>query len=332
VGHSLGAGIAMMAACYFLIEPQYQSVWSNPNLNHKLRVVTVGGPRACCQSMQQQVDGVLRTLRKTDKVQVAQLTRDKDVVPTVPPELFGFRHLQQKMVYITKEDPATGVGHVIINPDLRQVIRKKKLNQLIQQNPYVLAPQIPYIEGPISGTEDANEDNDDIESSSDEEGQAESDTNMASSGNVDDRLNEDDPATLTEAEWLARYEKKVKLIPRAFRDHMPDFYLKPLLQRLSTDDPKAGTFANTQKNVTKTTDQDNTMETISNASEEDDVKDVDVAYQSLNSQSAESSVMELRSNRKIQPAVDRKRGGILGGFFLRRRGEKSNTAATSTAH
>jgi predicted alpha/beta-fold hydrolase len=68
VGHSLGAGIAMMVACYFIMEPHFPTIWRNNKLQHKLRVVTVGVPRACCQSMQERVDAVLRELRPTNIV------------------------------------------------------------------------------------------------------------------------------------------------------------------------------------------------------------------------------------------------------------------------
>ena len=57
-GHSLGAGIATMAACYFLFEHD----WAQ--LPHQLVVVTAGSPRACQDSMREHVHNKLTNLRE----------------------------------------------------------------------------------------------------------------------------------------------------------------------------------------------------------------------------------------------------------------------------
>jgi Lipase (class 3) len=315
VGHSLGAGIAMMGACYFLIEPKYQSLWRDPNLNQKLRVVTVGGPRACCQSMQAQVDAVLRDLRSTDKVQVAQLVRDKDCVPHMPHELFGFRHLREKVVFISKEDPVSGVGHIIVNPDPHQVIQKKQLKRLLEQNPKILASSEPKVDDSLVNANPVNDGIDIAESSSD------TDEEIAASPDDDSERSAAAEAiddNLSEAEWAARYEKKLKLIPRAFRDHMPDFYLKPLLYKLSLEAPSGSAGLNPSgiKNLDsvdldglKSADLDET----STASEEEDVP-----YQAFHSGSAESSVIESKSTKK---STTNGRKGFLGAIFRRNRGD-----------
>ena len=294
VGHSLGAGIAMMAACYFIMEPQYQQIWRNAESKHKLRVVTIGGPRACCQSMQEQVDGVIRELRPTNKVQVLQLVRDKDCVPTVPPEIFGFRHLREKTVYITKEDKTTGQAQVLINPDTHQVIRKKKFHQFLKEKPEVFAPYVGSNDTAMNDSTvvagDANvgdDDDDDIESVSDID-----DINHAvdESGQDKETTNFDD-ATMSEAEWIEKYNKKIKLIPRAFRDHMPDFYYQPLLSlhetltvQNSCNDGTTTKRTTTTSSSSKNRDHDDTATTTES---EDDTT---VPYQSLNSN--ESSVVE----------------------------------------
>jgi hypothetical protein len=288
VGHSLGAGIAMMAACYFIMEPQYQQIWRNSSLKHQLRVVTVGGPRACCQSMQEKVDSVIRELRPTNKVQVLQLVRDKDCVPTVPPEIFGFRHLQEKTVYITKEDKTTGISQVLINPDTRQVIRKKKFHQLLQEKPEVFAPYT------VTGSSNDNvvddnkdDDEDDIESVSDIEDINQPDATDATNNSTTDKeeatTNFDD-ATLTEAEWIEKYNKKIKLIPRVFRDHMPDFYYQPLLTLQETLMTHKTNDPSTTAAFTKNENDD----TATTESEEDAT--TTIPYQSLNSN--DSSILE----------------------------------------
>lgn len=291
VGHSLGAGIAMMAACYFIMESPYQQIWRNNELKHKLRVVTVGGPRACCQSMQEQVDSVIRELRPSNKVQVLQLVRDKDCVPTVPPELFGFRHLQEKTIYITKEDKTTDQGQVLINPDTRQVIRKKKFHQLLKEKPEVFAPYIGSTKDSIAEEEnnknndDGNEnddDDDDIESVSDTDDMQQTGIDQSVDDQVD-TTNLDDES-MSETEWIEKYNKKIKLIPRAFRDHMPDFYYQPLLtlQQQLQQQTKDGTTT-TNTNTLLKNDFNDTETTES----EDDTT---IPYQSLNSN--ESSIME----------------------------------------
>ena len=170
VGHSLGAGIATMAACYFLLEHDWE------NLPHKLVTVTAGSPRACCKSMQIRVDEELKKLRPLDKAVFARVVRDKDCVPSVPPAMFGFRHVG-KLVYITKD------GAILINPSLDSgnFIPKNTMTDVLDMNPQV---------------EDA------IETQEPEE---------------------------KDADEMTKYEKRVKMVPRSFRDHMPDFYLQPLI-------------------------------------------------------------------------------------------------------
>jgi Lipase (class 3) len=314
VGHSLGAGIAMMAACYFIMEPQYQQMWRNTASQHRLRVVTVGGPRACCQSMQEQVDTVLRELRPTNKVQVLQLVRDKDCVPTVPPELFGFRHLHEKTVYITKEDETTGQAHILINPDTRQVIHRKKFRQLLKEKPEVFAPYIVPTDAAallggnasnIKDVENNDGDDNDVESVSDME-------DLHATQNTDDKDTTDfDDTSMSEAEWIERYNHKIKMVPRAFRDHMPDFYYQPLItlqQTLQTNEAEkstGGKGASTAVNKGAVVD---TEETVTNSSECDE-EDAGVPYQSLNSH--ESSVCEV-------PISKPSRFHIFGGRWNRK--------------
>jgi len=85
VGHSLGAGIATLAACYFITEYD----WST--LPHSLVVVTGGSPRACLQSMKDTIDG--RMEKFGDKVRMYRVVKGNDAIATLPPTPWGFRHL-----------------------------------------------------------------------------------------------------------------------------------------------------------------------------------------------------------------------------------------------
>jgi hypothetical protein len=95
VGHSLGAGIATLAGCYFLMEYDWDT------LPHSLVNITAGSPRTCMRSMREVVDTELA--KKADKVTMMRIVRNKDVVTTVPPALLGFQHLG-RLVFITDKD------------------------------------------------------------------------------------------------------------------------------------------------------------------------------------------------------------------------------------
>lgn len=190
VGHSLGAGIANMATCYFLLEHD----WAN--LPQKVICVTAGSPRSVKNDMRDVIQEKMKTLRPLDKAVICRLVRDKDIVCTLPPAMFGFAHLD-KLVYISKP------GDVLINPtlDSSHVISAKEMAKL-------------------------KEDNDDTEAS---------DATGTSETQVQDEAR--DPEEPNQQEVKSKYEKKVSRIPRALRDHMPDFYLKPLIALMEQEHP-----------------------------------------------------------------------------------------------
>ena len=94
VGHSLGAGIATLAACYFLLEYDWNY------LPQKLVGVTAGSPRSCLSQMQELVDKEMA--KKSAKVKMLRVVRNKDVVATIPPTSLGFHHLG-RLVYIAED-------------------------------------------------------------------------------------------------------------------------------------------------------------------------------------------------------------------------------------
>jgi hypothetical protein len=164
VGHSLGAGIATLAACYFLTEYNWKL------LPQSLVVVTAGSPRACCESMKELIDFKRKVFGP--KVRMYRVVKGSDVVVTVPPKIFGFRHLidpikitdDGKIVLRTKEeDPET---------DLVGLSKFREGEALVENYDY---------------------------------------------HDLDDESN-------------VKYDSMVARIPKAMRDHMPDFYLKPLLK------------------------------------------------------------------------------------------------------
>ena len=168
VGHSLGAGIATLAACYFLLEYDWNT------LPHSLVGVTAGSPRSCLSQMKEIVDSELE--KKSSNTKMLRVVRNKDVVATVPPAILGFHHLG-RLVYIAED------GSIHFDSDSPE--QSADVDRVKES----AAKYVPRGEGETKSTADADQN---------EDGQ------------------------------LSKYEKKVNRIPKAFRDHMPDFYLTPM--------------------------------------------------------------------------------------------------------
>ena len=223
VGHSLGAGIATLAACYFLLERERYPWENNP---HKLRVVTAGGPRAATSQMQQMVDCRIKEVNSDhrnplgkNKIVFARVVRDKDVVPTVPPELLGFRHIPEGMVFLTKED-SQGKSRILINPNPKNVVSKRKLKKLVEENPRLLGSGIDPEVGSWTNAPSLEDSDPDAEGDDD---------------SVDDSLDGKDPPRTTYGEKIpatTSVDSQFRMIPRNVRDHMPQFYLNPVHAQL----------------------------------------------------------------------------------------------------
>lgn len=175
VGHSLGAGIATMAACYFLTEFDWL------NLPHKFVTVTAGSPRSVQETMQKRIHEEMKKLRDSDKAVIARIVRGKDTIASVPPSFLGFRHLE-KLVYITED------GQIIINPklDSDNVVDKGTMKELLSKFPFLA-------EG--------------------EAKQADNDTKTNKK----------------------KYAKLIGKVPSPLRDHMPEFYLEPLIKLIEKE-------------------------------------------------------------------------------------------------
>lgn len=161
VGHSLGAGIATLAGCYFLTEFD----WTK--MPQHLVNVTAGSPRACCESMKPMIDK--RREEMGSHARIYRVVKGKDCVVNVPPKSFGFRHLV---------DPVriTDVGEIVLH-----------------SSEVELDADIADLTTKVAGSRQL----------------------------VQDVEGDDTPA---------KYERIVVRIPKVLRDHMPDFYLKPLLK------------------------------------------------------------------------------------------------------
>lgn len=177
VGHSLGAGIATLAGCYFMTQFQWKT------LPHRLVIVTAGSPRAVCTSMKYVIDEKRRV--HGDKCRMYRVVKGRDIVTRVPPKLFGFCHLIDP-IQITDQ------GLVVL-----QTKEEDPEADLLELTKYR-----------ANGTEPV--------------------------GTTDELQSTVNSDTL-DSSPQSKYERLVSKIPRALRDHMPDFYLKPVLQTLGRD-------------------------------------------------------------------------------------------------
>ena len=228
VGHSLGAGIATMAACYFILKHN----WAE--LPHKVINVTAGCPRACQESMAIIIQQEMVKLRPLDKAVICRIVRDRDVVPTLPPSTFGFAHLD-KLVFITED------GEILINPVLadEHMIDQDEMKFLVKNTDILITPE--------QGTDDTTP----VAAAATTSDIAAADvTAVATITDAKDAMGSADKeadtrAKVTEPELAeadettekTEYERLVSMIPRRFRDHMPDFYLKPLIKLFEVYNP-----------------------------------------------------------------------------------------------
>jgi len=179
VGHSLGAGIATVTGCYFITEYDWSA------MDHRLVVVTAGSPRAICTSMKDFVDE--KRKEYGDKCKLYRVVNGSDVVTSVPPKIFGFRHLLDP-VKITDE------GAVVFQNEDDD--SEADLTELSQCRAF-----------------------------GQETHEVESETMNSS----------DDDAADPSLEPKSKYDRLVARVPKALRDHMPDFYLKPVLRNLGLE-------------------------------------------------------------------------------------------------
>lgn len=168
VGHSLGAGIAAMTGCYFLLNHDWVAS------QHRLVNIMVGSPRPCHESMAKIVDEKLALLRPLDAAVMCNVTLNDDIVPTVPPAWFEYSHIGTK-VFITED------GDVLINPNLNN-------EQILDVNEvHKIGWDYPELPG-----------------------------NLRSSSEM--------------RSCVTEYREFIQHVPSLFKDHMPDFYLKPLVR------------------------------------------------------------------------------------------------------
>lgn len=186
VGHSLGAGVATLASCYFLLEHD----WSK--LPQSFRSVTAGSPRACGSLMAEDVEKRIAELAldPSSDVKVYRLVNGTDVVASVPPRQFGFKHVAGAVkingddgtieMPAMKDRSAAGAGDGGSEEnESSKDVSEGELNEIVHDSEKVRGEAAPAAEGRASQTD---------------------------------------------------YEKLVSKVPKPLRDHMPDFYLRPIMR------------------------------------------------------------------------------------------------------
>ena len=115
-GHSLGAGISTMAACYFLFEYDWGT------LPHRLLNISAGTPRSCKLSMSSLVEEKLSVLSPIEKANIFRVVMDEDAVCRVPPERLGYSHVG-RTIFLTED------GAVLVNPQLGLKFRNSGVSE-----------------------------------------------------------------------------------------------------------------------------------------------------------------------------------------------------------
>ena len=108
----------------------------------------------------------------------------------MPPNFLGFQHLDN-LIYITED------GEVLVRPDEtnRVSVSEEQAKEICKEDAYA---------GVLGDQEKALDDDDDDDDQSQDSS----------------RLDQPNP----------KYERMIKMVPGALKDHMPDFYLKPLVK------------------------------------------------------------------------------------------------------
>jgi len=167
-------------------------------LPHKLLLVTAGGPRAVDKKLKDKVQEEMKRLRPLNKAVVARIVNRSDVVPTLPPQSFGFHHLE-KLVYITD------TLKVLINPNLDEREDLKVSNATLREKAKEASDQVKTV------------------------------ATKATMDSMDSMLDEAAFAgQQMKQTFVENYDKLLAAIPGLFKDHMPDLYLEPL-ERLWTE-------------------------------------------------------------------------------------------------
>lgn len=179
-GHSLGAGIAMLATCYLLLNYE----WTD--LPQSLCSVTAGSPRCCGQLMCNLVESRLQSFGFSKKVRIYRVVNDNDIICKVPPKSLGFRHFVKPVFLGNGKVNWHKASSTLTEPD------QASIRELVKHLPPELSSEHEYY------FEDECDDN---------------------PGRPKSLLNS-----------KISYHSIIAKVASPIRNHMPDHYMKPVLQ------------------------------------------------------------------------------------------------------
>ena len=159
-------------------------------LPQSLVVVTAGSPRSICTSMKQITDEKREEFGPKN-VRFYRLVKGSDIVTSVPPKILGYEHMVEPTVITDAGEVVLRVANGDDETDVMQLFSTLKSEKDLLD------------EKNKTSTKNLDGAEDDTEEESEEE---------------------------DETEAQAKYNNFVAKIPKALRDHMPDFYLKPLFK------------------------------------------------------------------------------------------------------
>ncbi|KAG7372399.1 lipase class 3 [Nitzschia inconspicua] len=159
-------------------------------LPQNLVAFTAGSPRSICQSMKKVVDDKRQEYGEKN-VRFYRLVKGKDAVTTVPPKLLGFVHMVEPTVITDEGGIVLRLKEVDAETNVMDLVTIQK-DQICQK--YLTSSGNKSLESEMKS---------DMDEETDEESDDEAET---------------------------KYNNLVARIPKALRDHMPDFYLKPLFR------------------------------------------------------------------------------------------------------
>ena len=228
-------------------------------LPQNLVVVTAGSPRSICKSMKTLIDEKREEYGEKN-VRFYRLVKGSDVVASVPPKILGFEHMVEPTLLADDGNIFLRLKQGDAETDPFKLLSLRQEQQSMK-NLRGTAPKSLEREANEEDTEEETDEDDD----------------------------DDDAAE-------AKYNAMVAKIPKAFRDHMPDFYLKPLFNA------KGIVFGTTRK--------------IDEPTAEDEVVDFNTTSKQI--QSSESPKPKKKKNRTWVPKAFRKKqvkSQEVGPFF-----------------
>jgi hypothetical protein len=165
------------------------------------------------------------------KVRFYRLVKGSDIVTSVPPKIMGFEHMVEPTMITDGGEVVLRVANGDVETDVLKLFTTLKSEKDLMDEKAKSTKTRKHLD--------------------DYEGAVDDDTEEESDG--EDDIPEDDD------EAQAKYNNLVAKIPKALRDHMPDFYLKPLFKVKGIT---CGSLRVKEPDANDTNDDDDELDTV----------------------------------------------------------------------